>query len=365
MNMKIMNKNKISLIVLQSFFIAMVSLFVFSGCSDTINGELNQNLKPIVEFVNIPPEGQQFSRNPEVYWIGSDPDGLIDYYRYHIADTILVNGVSGIPNYISTLHDTDWVQINIDHDVADPHTTNVLPLTADTINPVTNPITQFILLQAFDRENLGSEVAAKFFNRNDNPPETRLLDFSNQLPFVNSVFEGGIVTGLRFNWVGSDRKDYDEIGLTPPPFDYEWRLFGPFEDSIIDRINNTLIDDVVVSNEAEVFYLGDNIIRCRDTTISTVDSIYTLELCDTILYNQAFYDSDTLLAFYKRDKIIRVDDPLISSLLVTSSFNGIDQWVQNERDTLYNVYKKSTSDTTVEFSFISGFVLVMMLLLKI
>ncbi len=59
-------KNKTTVMMILMLFIVTVSMSLFSGCTDTIDGNVNANLKPIVQFVNIPPEGQQFSRNPEI-----------------------------------------------------------------------------------------------------------------------------------------------------------------------------------------------------------------------------------------------------------------------------------------------------------
>ncbi len=216
-------KHNISVIILIALF-SISSLFLLSGCSDTLEGEVNENIKPVVQFVNIPPEGQQFSRNPEIYWMGTDRDGLIDYYRYHIKDSAAVNALGGPVTYVENLSDAEWIQIDVNQTESDPHTTTVMPLVADTVSPVIIAIGQYVFLQGFDTEGLGSDVVYRLFNRNDNPPETRIFNMAADTPFVNSIFEGGIITGVRIRWEGSDRKDYEDIGLTPPPFDFEWRL---------------------------------------------------------------------------------------------------------------------------------------------
>ena len=351
-----MKNKKINSILLYLLSLVVLSLFVLNGCSDTIKGEKTTNMKPIVQFVNIPPEGEQFSRNPEVYWIGSDPDGLVDYYRYHIGIYDEVVAAGGIDAYLQTLNASDWTQIDINHNESNPYTTNVLPLTADTLNPVSNPVGQYIFLQAFDLEDLGSDVAARLFNRNDNPPETQILDISSQVPFVNSIFEGGIVTGCRFSWRGFDVKDYDEIGLTPPPFDFEWRLFGPFSKTTLAKINDSLTETVIVTDDAQLLHQGDLLIQCQstqvDTIINSIPTTITVEVCDTTLLDSAFFKNKPASVFYSFHTILHVEDTTISSKLVTSSFNGVDEWVQDTRDTLFNVYKNFSSDTTVEYSFI-------------
>ncbi len=349
-------KNKTTVTMILILFVVTVSMSLFSGCTDTINGDTNTNLKPVVQFVNIPPEGQQFSRNPQIFWMGNDPDGLIDYYRYYIAVKSEVDAAGGPSVYSATIADEDWTQIDISQAESDPHTANVLPLTADTINPIENPIDQYIFLQAFDQENLGSDIMFRLFSRIDNPPETQILDIANSIPFVNSVFEGGVVTGVRLRWRGSDQKDYGDVGLTPPPFDFEWRLYGPFPDSTLDLINNTLIEKVFVTEDARVMHEGDEFITCSSIDIDTVingdTTTIPVEVCDTIHFDAAFMDTAQSTAFYTRDSILNVDSTLLSSKLVTGSFNGVDPWVQNSADTIYNVFRNGAPDTTIEMGFI-------------
>ena len=351
-----MKNNKTMHTLLYSVLLVVMSLLFMNGCSDTINGEKTANMKPIVQFVNIPPEGQQFSRNPEVYWIGSDPDGLVDYYRYHIGIESAVTNAGGINAYLATLNESDWTQIDIDHTESNPYTTNVLPLTADTLNPVSNPVGQYVFIQAFDLLNEGSDIAARLFNRNDNPPQTQIFDIARDIPFVNSIFEGGIVTGLRFSWAGYDVKDYDEIGLTPPPFDFEWRLFGPFPDSTLNLIKTTMVATMILTEDAQLLGLNDTLFQCKsiqvDTVINSVPTTITVEICDTTVLDAAFFTTKPASPFYSFEKVLDVDNSLISSKLVTSSFNGVDEWVQNTKDTIFNVYKNFSSDTTVQLNYI-------------
>lgn len=400
MNIKNMNKKTIFLIMMQSVFIVTVSLFLFSGCTDTIEGEVNENLKPVIQFVNIPPDGQQFSRNPEVYWIGTDPDGLIDFYRYHIAlesevgteladvkaysatisdivfdttywlycDTMVDLGctdstkVTALDDY-DTLHVaiiSDWIQINIDQNISDPHTTNIIPLTADTLNPVSNPIPQYVFLQAFDREGKGSDIKWRLFSRNDNPPETKIFSIGNDTPYVNTNLvddeKAGVITGVRLHWEGSDRKDYDEIGLTPPPFDYEWRLYGPYMKNVVDSIKDFLVEEVFVTEDAQVLYLDDYYKTCVtvevDTIIDGEPTTLPVEVCDSIQFDSTFFADFTSSPYYTKQALLDVGDSLIDGNLSQSSYNGVDEWVQNKYDTLFNVYRGEAPDTTVEMNYI-------------
>jgi hypothetical protein len=69
------------------FVIALLplSLLMISGCASKLEGEEFANLAPEVGFINSPPESTNFSRNSVIYWWGTDRDGIIDYFRYHVA----------------------------------------------------------------------------------------------------------------------------------------------------------------------------------------------------------------------------------------------------------------------------------------
>ncbi len=58
--------------------VVMASAFITTGCTERLEGEFTPNQKPVVHFVNIPPDGARFSRNPAIYWWGTDTDALID-----------------------------------------------------------------------------------------------------------------------------------------------------------------------------------------------------------------------------------------------------------------------------------------------
>ncbi len=318
---------------------------MFAGCTSTLEGDVYENKKPIVYFATIPPEGQDFSSNPVIYWYGTDNDGLIDYYRYHIA-TVKLIGDMPPEDYILTINDNQWNYIDVDPAQADPHTKNSLPLTADTTNPVRGFVPQWVFLQAFDTEGMGSEIAYRLFLRNDNPPETYILINEADMPFVNAELPGGIVTGVRLRWLGEDPIDYPSDA---PPFEFEWRLYGPYtvEDTAI--INHTYRKEVFVTTDGFVYDIGDTIIRC-DTTFTDSGMIDT---CNTYLVDPA-EQLPSILGEW--DKVFDIEDPnFISSdynKIEDSSWNGIDTWVLNSNDTLYNVFKDVSSNITFERIFL-------------
>lgn len=345
--MKYNKKNKSIFILIIFLFIASLSTLYFSGCSDTLHGEKFANQIPIVSFVNIPPDSSNFSRNPEIYWIGSDNDGQIDYYRYftELVDTVTANG--GPTTFLANLDDTMWTYINVEPTVSDPKTTNVISLRADPTNPVNRFLSQYIFLQAFDDRGDASEVVWKILNRNDNPPETKIHNILPMLPYINAVFPGGIITGIKLTWEGSDRRDYEEVGLVPPPFEYEWILYGPYSVSdSLDIMSNNIVE-VFITVDAQVFRIGETLIRC-DTTLVGANSEVT---CDTTVFTVSTENTP----FYVRDTIINNTTPIFTENIITNSSienGGGSEWTMAVGDTIYNAFRKGAADTTVEEYFV-------------
>jgi len=364
MNMKsmYMRINQVSVAVaLAALGLLLIALSVLYlvGCTDTLDGEVYGNQKPIVHFANIPPEGGRFSRNETVYWYGTDPDGLIDYYRYHVAK---VNDVGFIApeDYILTVHDSDWIEIDIDSAQTDPQTENIIPLAADFDDPVNTYVSQWIFLQAFDMEGLGSDIIFRLFSRNDHSPETRILPIpSTYLPFVNGD-SGGVVTGVKLAWSGSDRLDYPEADW--PPFEFEWRLYGPYDDSLFSIVVDSFVQCVFVTIDGFVYGVNDTVVHC-DTTYG--DS--TIITCDTFAVSDLCSEEEDVPTWGLLERKFSVDDTnFINSpafnRLVDCSCNDdpppddptkdcIDPWVLNTSEILYDVYKNAQFDTTVQMWF--------------
>ncbi len=341
--------------------LAAFSALYLAGCTDTLDGELYENQKPIVYFANIPPEGGRFSRNETVYWNGTDPDGLIDYYRYH---TVKVSQVGSQPpeDYILKVPDSEWVVIDVDSAQTDPQTENVIPLEADFDDPVNTYVSQWIFLQAFDMEGLGSEIVFRLFSRNDHPPETRINPIpSSYLPFVNDTAAGGIVTGVKLGWSGSDRLDYPEADW--PPFEFEWRLYGPYDSSLFGTLVSSFVRCVFVTADGHVYELGDTAVFCDttygDSTVIRCDTFVVTDLCSG--------DQEVPSERGRLEKKFSVDDtnfinnPVFNRLVHCSCDddpppedprkNCVDRWVTTTSEVIYDVYKDTQFDTTVQMWF--------------
>ncbi len=404
-----------------AFSLMLLPALYLASCTNTLDGEVYENQKPIVYFSNIPPVGQRFSRNPVVYWYGTDPDGLIDYYRYYIVTDSVV-GLMAPEDYILTLDSMDWNYIGLpeidttwwgcrtwQHSVCldsvevfqvytetvfdttywicneysgadcidststtssgnwdfihvdtivpedswdfmhidttypdpfDPHTENIIPLEANQNDPVNTYVPQWIFLQAFDMEGLGSDIVFRLFFRNDHPPETNIGSFSGDLPFVNSPTPGGIVTGVKLRWSGSDIVDYPGEA---PPFEFHWRLYGPYADSAFRQLVDSFVRPVFVTIDGRVYNEGDTVIHC-DTLFG--DSVTVM--CDTVVVSEGVERT-----WGQAETKFLVDDPNFIAdpyfnKVADSSFSGIDPWVLNTTDTIYDVYKYDQSDTTQE-----------------
>ncbi len=344
-----------------------LSVIILSGCTETLKGDENANKAPVVYFVNVPPDSASFSHNPEVYWFGSDIDGQIDYYRYSAVDSATV-GSQTLADFAANLHDTMWTYVDVDPTASDPQTAHVIPLTADLTDPVNIYVKQFILLQAFDDDGAASAVAFKCLNRNDNPPATRLWSVTNYIPFVNAVSEGGIVTGVKLQWEGSDVHDYDEQGLIPPPFQFEWKLFGPFTEDDTLRIDSLFKEIVFVTPGGRVCHIGDTLVVCDLVMVEDDEGSHWEEVCDSIILDETHAGSST--PEYRVDTLLHIDSVVVTHIdgddttytterfpsdqVAARSWNGLDTWVYDTRDTLYDVFPDNDEyrDSTVSRFFI-------------
>jgi len=179
------NRVRIAVVLLALAAVLIVSVVLTVGCTKRLDGEITANEKPIVYFVNIPPEGHKFSRNPEINWVGTDRDGLIAYFRYHVATASDLGGLDPM-DYISTVPNSDWIRLDVDPKGPDPMTSNIVSMSADLTDPVLTYVVQYVFLQAYDEEGLGSDIIYRLFSRNDNPPGSFIYGFwPNDTPFVN------------------------------------------------------------------------------------------------------------------------------------------------------------------------------------
>ena len=388
-------KRTATLILLAAVFAFGISQLL-GGCAKKLEGTAYDNQKPIVWFVNVPPENSQSSTNPIVNWIGQDRDGQIDFYRYIVVREDEIGEWMGMPDtwnptseplatnevqayvdeyLLPQVNDTMWTVLLVRADSTDPHTSNIIPMSAQIEDPVRTYVPQYVFVQAFDEQGLGSDVAFRRFLRNDNPPATRIQLFVPGTLFINSVLPSGDATGIRFQWTGSDAVDYP---TDAPPFEYQWRLLGPYDDETYEDLMDSFLTTVFVTNDAQVFEFGlppDTI--GYDTFWSTddppeIDSIVPIllptayivcdttyeggeevETCDTMLIDliegsNVYGVVDTLLKVFTAD----FENSDFYVVADSSSDEYGNTWVYDERDSIYNAFWNSPSDTTQKAKFI-------------
>lgn len=204
------------------------------------------------------------------------------------------------------------------------------------------------------------------------PPETRIIGLVDDLPFINDEMAGTATTGVFFEWMVRDLVDHP---YRPPVFECEYRLYGPYSDSLLAFIMSSFTTKVYRPDPYSIIPV--------DQSLDTLgcDTVYVDELIDTIICHTlgphwAFCDTswdggireitcDTLLldtlngspAFGRVDTILEVlnpdfvSNPQINRIACVSSDAG-DTWVGRTNDTLYNVFAGVSADTTQLSNFI-------------
>ncbi len=279
-------KNRL-LAALALFMILLLPLSVmFSGCASKLQGDQKSNEAPEVGFVNSPPESTNFSRNSVIYWWGTDRDGIIDYFRYHVA-TVTQMGANTPEQYIAGKVDSSnvWTMVDVDVVNSNPGTEKIIKLSADLSDPVNTFVLQYVFLQAFDEEGLASPIVWRIYGRNDNPPNTFINSTVSNEPFVNAPEEGGIITGVKIIWGGNDLIDYPS---EPPPFEYHYRLYGPYDNAQFAQLSSQFFTKRYLTATGRIYKIGDTIITCDTTVVydstGTPDSTIN---CTTLIVNDA------------------------------------------------------------------------------
>jgi len=347
--MKTTMKNSTTRLWLLGLILAAVLVYalVTVGCSDRVSGTRFANQPPVVQFVNVPPDSLKVSRNPVVYWYGTDVDGQVRAFRYIVRSVAQLHGLTPAEfarDSLNTYDSTAFVYLTVS--VTDPKTSNIVQMSADLDDPVNTYVSQYVFLQAFDDQWLGSAYVWKLILRNDNPPEAFISVTQGDTftdPFINSVPAGGAITGVRIGWRGEDLIDYPSDA---PPFSFRWKFFGPYEydttttNDEIDLLKAQFVKRVFVSADGQVYYIGehDTIFRC-DTTFVPPNVVVT---CDTILVDTIRSDG----ALGSLDTRLMIDDPAFLASTYNRVVDSSPGWILTTRDTLYNVFRSEVSSVT-------------------
>ncbi|MEZ5359968.1 MAG: hypothetical protein R3F48_14215 [Candidatus Zixiibacteriota bacterium] len=303
----------------------MTGLFI-SGCSPKRKGTALANQPPHIGIVNTPPDGADFSRNPELSWYATDIDGYISFFRHAvILDTLLtINGVHVTPEeFIAQAPDSrfEWDTLIVDLD--NPQSTATIQLYADTIDPVMTYTSQYFFVQACDDQGAMSEIAYRRYSRNNHFPNTH--HWARDL-FINAVNANSPATGIVMTWTGSDSTDW---GRTEPPLEFEWRLYGPFD--INDDIYVNIVQEDCVYDPTTQTY-----INCRDVVVLDIDAIPDIIYADP----------------GDGRPVIPIPQPVAHSRGPNFANDPNDVWVPDNETTIYNVFKDLNLTKTSKYKFV-------------
>jgi hypothetical protein len=179
------------------------------------------------------------------------------------------------------------------------------------------------------------------------PPETRIIGLINLVPFINDIGPGVPTTGVFLGWSGEDLIDHP---YDSPEFDFEYRLYGPYSDSLFDLVRGSFVVPVFRTTAGDLIGYGlPPDISCDTSWDGGVRAID----CDTVLIDTlgnptTFGRPDTLFHIYDPDF---VGNPDFNRICLASSDGG-DAWTTRTSDTLYNVFSGYQADTTRLMNFI-------------
>jgi hypothetical protein len=278
------NNMKRSLLIIAAL---ISSIYIWGGCTKEIKGPPRVNQAPIVEFVNIPVEGARFSSDTTVYWYGTDVDGFIKLFRY----TVILDSLVG-PDpeaFLASRPDDSLPWKVLEVQLENPNSKDRIKMSADVRDPVRRYISSYIFLQAIDNLGAKSKIIYRKFSKNNHFPDTKIS--ANVLidPYVNAKSSAGVLEGVSVTFEGEDRIDYPR---NPPPFEFHWKLYGPFDSLEMVEINKNYVTSVFVDLYGDFYKKGDfyKTIRDIDTTIdntvvppdTTVDTTFNYILVDTL-----------------------------------------------------------------------------------
>lgn len=185
----------------------------------------------------------------------------------------------------------------------------------------------------------------------NSPPDTRIVGFLEGVPFINSVEPHSIATGVRFRWTASDIVDHP---YQSPDFEFEYRMYGPYPDSLFELLLDSFVVQVFRTNDGQMFRFEQipaaHFISCD--TLWWPGGVRDI-ICDTILIDTLegatwFGWLDTL---FDAENPAFVNNPDFYRVAAVSSDGG-DAWIYDLRDSLYDLYAAYPSDTTQETNFL-------------
>ncbi|PKK84724.1 MAG: hypothetical protein CVT49_00795, partial [candidate division Zixibacteria bacterium HGW-Zixibacteria-1] len=334
----------------------LIGLFIIGGCDffkHDIQGPERGNVPPVVQFVNIPVEKARFNSDTTVNWYGTDVDGFIVQFRYAVVEESVVGPDPDA--YISGTADTLIPWVVLDVSVNDPQTNARITMSADISDPVRKYVASYVFIQAIDNLGAKSEVANRLFYKNNHFPNTTISSRGVNDPYVNTSTVGGILEGVTVSWSGEDPIDYPR---NPPPFQFRWRFYGPFDSLQMVELKNICIDSVFVDIYGDFYIKGDTFVLEGDPDTVINNTVNPPET--TIIIDTSWVLVDTLgrnNSFGSWNDYLYLDSfethPDLNKL-VDSSYDPLadDIWVYDQNTHIYDVYRDTTIDSTSQFYFL-------------
>ncbi|NLI15318.1 MAG: hypothetical protein GX409_03420 [candidate division Zixibacteria bacterium] len=213
-------------LIIWSAVIGLAIVAIIAGCEKAeLKGDRVANIPPTISWSNVPLPDSVFRSNAKVYWFGKDIDGEIKGYYYFVA---LESQVGADPDvYINQLPElSQW------------HYTDSTVVTVRLYAPENEQDTlpQYVYAKCVDNDGAFSNTIYRRFSRINHLPVTILGDCPGST--TDSMALGDVVwclpettslwKGLKVTWAGKDTIDFPD---DQPDFDYEWKLYGPYDTS--------------------------------------------------------------------------------------------------------------------------------------
>jgi hypothetical protein len=217
--------------------VGLLMVAIIAGCEKAeLKGDRVSNMAPTISWANVPLPDSVFRSNARVSWFGKDIDGEISSYYYYVA---LESQVGGDPDaFVSLLPElSQWRRTD--------STVVTVRLYAPANEQDTLP--QYIYAKCVDNDGEFSNIIYRRFSRINHLPVTILGDCPGSSS--DSMSLGDVVwclpettnlwKGLKMTWAGKDTVDFPN---DQPDFDYEWKLYGPYDTTSGIALALTLAD---------------------------------------------------------------------------------------------------------------------------
>jgi hypothetical protein len=257
------------------FSVLLVSLlmmmFVVSGCGD-LKGDPTKNVLPSVGFVTVPVDSSLFTYAPEVRWMGSDPDGFVEFYSF--ADITDQSAILSPVEFIDQIPEEAW-RDTISHSA----TVYLLSEVGDTTEHI-------FYIRCTDNDGAKSAVKYRTFFRSNNEPNIPIIgvtgiaqsqwatrypnpvanDTSTVDTFFTAPQTNGFYPGIQFSWLGTDPDD--KVGAQIP-LEYQAVLIKSPSDTVFKQSWNDDVDITLIDLETGFYTLN---VWCRDDGLTLSDA---------------------------------------------------------------------------------------------